>query len=156
MSNKPRKQKNKNSNTPKKVKAKKDFSFKRNHFFSLLLVVTAATALYFAYAAYSNNLKKLHDLSVFEERKSVLVQIHDPYCSSCRILLSSVESVITEFPNMEYRIADMNMPQGRRFALKHQMGITSLVHSSRSGKITKITGLQTKEEVRDFLTSANR
>jgi hypothetical protein len=153
MSNKPRKLKNKNSNTPKKVKAKKGFSFRRNHFFNLLVVVIVAVALYFAYAAFSSNQEKLNDLSVFGERKSVLVQIHDPFCSSCRVLLSSVESVIKEFPHMEYRIADMNMPQGRRFALQHQMGVTSLVHSSRSGKITKITGLQTKEEVRDFLTN---
>ena len=155
MSNKPRKLKNKKSNTPKKVKAKKGFSFRRNHFFNLLMVMMAAIPLYFAYAAFSSNQEKLNDLSVFGERKSVLVQIHDPACSSCRVLLSSVESVIREFPQMEYRIADMNRSQGRRFALQHQMGVTSLVHSSRSGKITKITGLQTKEEVRDFLTNVN-
>ena len=153
MSNKPRKQKK--ANTPKKVKAKKSFSFRRNHFFKLLMVMMVAVPLYFAYAAFSSNQAQLNDLSVFGERKSVLVQIHDPYCSSCRVLLSSVESVIKEFPEMEYRIADMNKPQGRRFALQHQMGVTSLVYSSRSGKITKIAGLQTKEEVRDFLTNVN-
>ena len=153
MSNKRRKQKK--ANTPKKVKAKKSFSFRRNHFFTLLMVTMVAVPLYFAYAAYSSNQQKLNDLSVFGERKSVLVQIHDPYCSSCRKLLSSVESVIKEFPEMEYRIADMNKPQGSRFALQHQMGVTSLVHSSRSGKITKIAGLQTKEEVRDFLSNVN-
>ena len=152
MSKKPRKPKKKNSNSPKKVKAKKGFSFKPKHFVNLLMVVTVGLAIYFAYSSFSNKQEKLHDLSVVGERKSVLVQVHDPACSSCRVLQSSVESVINEFPNMEYRIADMNRNEGRRFALRHQIGITSLVHSSRSGRITKITGIQTKEEVRDFLS----
>jgi len=115
-------------------------------------MAVVAVPLYFAYAAFSSKQEELHDLSVVEERKSVLVQIHDPACTSCRALQSSVESVINEFPNMEYRIADMNRSEGRRFASQHQIGITSLVHSSRSGRITKITGIQTEEEVRDFLT----
>ncbi|MFT5259194.1 MAG: hypothetical protein ACI9J2_001358 [Saprospiraceae bacterium] len=156
MSNKLRKSKKNKPKRPASVTAKKSFRFNRRSAAKLAVFAAMAVPIYFATAAFLNKQEALHNLSVLGERKSVLVQIHDTGCSSCRTLMSSVKSVLREYPNIEYRIADLDTPKGMLFAGKHQMGITSLVHLSPSGKVTKEAGLQSKEEVRIFLDGATR
>ena len=111
-----------------------------------------AVPAYIALTAYSKNLEEQRDLSVIGTGIPTLIQVHDESCPNCRQLLSSVKAVIHEFPDLQFKIADLKSHKGSKFATRHQAHKVTLIYFDAHGKkIDVVSGLQTKNEVRSFI-----
>ena len=147
-----KKRKTKKLANKKNNKSKSAFSFKRRSLFNLGLATILVVPAYAAISAYSKNQELQRDLSVIGQGIPTLIQVHDESCPKCRKLLSSTKAVIDEFPELEFKIADLKSKNGTKFALAHQASkVTLMYFDSRGKKIDVVSGLQTKDEVRSFI-----
>ena len=154
MSKKARKTKHRKNHRSSGATAgsKKSFSLKRRHFIQLGVLGVLSAGTFVGVSAYIEKQEVLHDLSIIGQGKPVLVQVHDPKCPRCQTLLSSVESVLKEFPEFEFRIANIKTGKGSVFASRRNLSNVTLLVFNESGKQTDVAaGLQTEEEVRAFL-----
>jgi len=155
MSKKKRKIKKQSNN--KTQNKKKTFSFNRRSFVKLGVVSALAIPAYVALSAHTKKSKAERDLSVIGNGTPTLIQVHDETCPSCRQLLSSVKGVINNFPDIQFKIADLRSNKGIKFASKHQVyKVTLMYFDSRGRKVDVASGLQTKDEVSSFIKRASR
>lgn len=141
----------------KKAKTKQGlFSIRRRSLAKLGLAAMLVVPGYVALSAYNKNLEMQRDLSVIGQGLPTLVQVHDETCPKCRKLLSSVNAVITEFPDMGFKIADLKSTAGKKFSVKHQVSKVTLMYFDSAGKkIDVVSGLQSKDDVRSFVKRMN-
>ena len=153
-------QKKRNVKKRAKRKAKNTgstFKFKRRSLFKIGLVAVLAVPAYAAISAYNKNQAQQRDLSVIGQGVPTLVQVHDETCPNCRQLLSSVKGVINEYPDLEFKIADLGSSEGLKFSTRHQVSkVTLMYFDSRGKKLDVASGLQTKDDVRSFLKRSHR
>jgi thioredoxin-like negative regulator of GroEL len=128
------------------------FKIKRRGLFKIALVAMLALPAYAAISAYNKNQAQLRDLSIIGQGMPTLVQVHDETCPSCRQLLSSVKAVKDEFPELEFRIADLRSSEGIKFSTRHQVSkVTLMFFDSDGKKLNVVAGLQTEQDVRSFI-----
>ena len=136
-----------------KTKSKNSlFAFKRRSIVKLAMVIALSIPAYVTLSAYSKNQEMERDLSVIGKGIPTLIQVHDESCPSCRQLRSSVNAVIDEFPEVQYKIADLNSTEGFKFATRHQVQkITLMYFDAKGKKLDVVSNLQSKDEVRAFI-----
>ncbi len=138
--------------TKKKINPKQKFKFNRRSAIRIGIATALTIPAYIAFSSYSKKQANLHDLSTIGQGKPVLVQIHDPQCSKCRKLLSSVYSVLDEFPEIEFRIANIRSDKGYRFSRQHDVSNVTLLYFNDQGRKKDVAiGLQEQAAVRSFL-----
>ena len=155
MSKKKRKVYNKSQ---AKTKSKNSLlAFKRRSLVKLGMVIALSIPAYMTLSAYSKNQDVERDLNVIGKGIPTLIQVHDESCPSCRQLRSSVNAVIDEFPEIQYKIADLNSPEGFKFASRHQVQkITLMYFDAKGKKLDVVSNLQSKDEVRSFIKHVNQ
>ena len=146
--------KSKRKAPPSKGDTRKKTSFRpgRRTFISTGVAALLGIPAYFGVSAYIDQQAVLHDLSIIGDGHPVLVQIHDPQCPRCRTLLSSVESVLKDYPSLKFRIANIKTGSGSVFAGRHGVSnVTLLLFNPNGEKIDTGVGFQDKDEVREFI-----
>ena len=152
MSNKSRKTKKKSRPGGRQSQAKDKPFIKRRTAIRLGIGGLLAVPAIVAVSAYIDKQNTLYDLSSLGQGRPALVQVHHSKCPKCRKLLSSVESVIDEFPQIDFRIASINSVEGKVFANKHNVPHISLVMLDGEGNwLNAVTGIQQPESVRLFI-----
>ena len=71
------------------------------------------------YTAYRIRSNKVYNLDVIGNGSFTVVQVHDPGCDSCKLLLSNVESLRSEFKDIEFRVVNILYEDGAKFARKY-------------------------------------
>ncbi|MEM7208180.1 MAG: thioredoxin family protein [Pseudomonadota bacterium] len=153
MSRKPRKsKKTKKPQTRSGPRQRKPFKLTRRKFVSIGVFALVGVLAFFGVNAYIEKQEVLHDLSAIGQGRPVLVQVHDPKCSMCQRLLSSVDRVMPDYPDVDFRIANINVPSGNGFARRHSVGnVTLILFDARGNKVDTGIGFQSDDEVRSFL-----
>ena len=154
MGQKTRKVKKRSQNTTghKKTVARKGFKVKRRTLMRVGILALLLVPAAFALSAYIDRQNVLHDLSVIGSGTPVLVQIHDPQCSRCQRLLSSVNAVMHEFPELEFRIANIKTNKGYALAARHNVSnVTLLIFDGKGERLDVASGLQRDDQVRRFI-----
>ena len=155
MSKKKRSPTKKPNNTLRSSSSKPKPLLKRRTLIKLGVGSLLSIPAFMAFSAYVDKQNARYDLAGIGQGKPVLVQVHDPQCPKCRKLLSSVESVLHEFPQIDFRIAAIKSPDGRRFASKHKVAHVSLVMLDGEGKrLDSASGLQQPGSVRSFISQS--
>jgi len=96
--------------------------------------------------------RELHDLSVIGQGAPVIVQIHDPQCPTCRRLKKIVSNEINPGDNVQFRLADITVPEGKAMQDKYRVTHSTLLFFDKNGKHVHSTqGLQTKDQIRTAL-----
>ena len=134
------------------AKPGKSFKLKRRTLIRCGIAAALLVPMAFAVSGYIDNHEVLHDLSAIGKGKPVLVQIHDPQCPRCQQLLSSVNSVLDEFPDLEFRIANIKTTKGGVFARRHNVSnVTLLIFDDRGRRLDVSSGMQEDDQVRRFI-----
>ncbi len=98
--------------------------------------------------AYDQNNRLLHDLTVVGNGVPAVVQIHDTGCRLCRRLKSSTQEALKGIEGVNYRLADINTPEGKavqdRFGVPH---VTLLYFDGEGRHRHTTTGTLSVEEV---------
>ena len=98
--------------------------------------------------AYDKNQRMLHDLSVIGSGESVVVQIHDPSCPTCRRLKSAVSTAIKSHPDILFRLADITTVEGKAIQDQYKVPHVTLLFFNGAGRHVHTTrGLLTAEQV---------
>ena len=94
-------------------------------------------------AEYRQAWERSHDLTAVGNGKPTVVQIHDPGCALCRQLRANVESALDRTgSDVQYRIADISTPAGRRMQRKYQVPhVTLLLFDGGGGLVRTIQGV---------------
>lgn len=95
------------------------------------------------------------DLSKLGNGIPAIVQVHDPGCPSCRALQSETREALKTFEDgeIQYLVANLQSPEGRRFADLHGAGRVTLLFFDGAGRFRdRIQG----ERPKDMLVSAFR
>jgi len=133
-------------------KTTKGIKLNRRSFKKLATVFIFSIPIFAAVFAYSKFHQRTYDLGIIGNGKPVLVQAHDTTCAPCRNLQSSVMSVIDEYPEIEYKVANLNSREGSVFARKHGAQIVTLLFFNSKGERVGIqSGIQTEDQVRTFI-----
>ncbi|MBX2878569.1 MAG: thioredoxin family protein [Granulosicoccus sp.] len=115
------------------------------------LVILGASAG--AISAYDIRQRTLHDLTVIGLGKPVIVQIHDPSCSSCRQLKSRTLAALKGTENIVFRLADVTTRQGREFQRKYNVEtITLLLFDGEGKRINTIRGVQSTDHLKNAVS----
>ena len=90
-----------------------------------------------------------HDLSLLGNGVPTVVQIHDPQCPRCRALRRETREAISRFEDgtIQYLVANIRRPQGRRFAAKHRVGHITLLLFDGNGRRRGILAGERKSDV---------
>lgn len=100
--------------------------------------------------AFETNHRTLHDLEVIGQGEPVIVQIHDPGCSTCRRLKNIVTNAIGSDDSVLYRLADVTSSEGKALQDKYSVPHVTLLYFDGSGKhVHTTTGIQTVGDIRD-------
>ena len=77
-----------------------------------------------------------HDLSLLGNGVPTVVQVHDPQCPRCRALRQETRQAISQFEDgtIQYLVANIRQPQGRRFAARHRVGHITLLLFDGNGR----------------------
>ncbi|MEM6422388.1 MAG: hypothetical protein AAF698_07340 [Pseudomonadota bacterium] len=99
------------------------------------------------YYAVSSTVATLNeqDLSRIGQGTPAVVQIHDPGCPQCAALQRETRAALAELePDaLEYVVANMNTPEGARYARLHGVGHVTLLLVDGQGEVQRvITGVQ--------------
>ncbi|MEM7260108.1 MAG: thioredoxin family protein [Pseudomonadota bacterium] len=100
--------------------------------------------------AYDKNQRTLHDLTVIGQGQSVVVQIHDPSCPTCRRLKSAVTTAMKATPDIHFRLADITTAEGKALQNKYGVPHVTLLFFDGNGTHRHTTrGLLSAEQVRN-------
>lgn len=90
------------------------------------------------------------DLSRIGNGTPAIVQVHDPGCPSCLALQNAARDALCEFDaeEIQYLVANLDLPEGRRFAARHGAGRVTLLLFDGTGRMRRIiTGRHSAEEL---------
>jgi len=91
---------------------------------------------------YDTTNKRLHNLDVIGAGKSVVLQVHDPSCQSCRQLMRSTKTALKALPEIEYRIADLTTTKGSAIGEQYNVGkVTLLLFDSKGTHVRTVEGV---------------
>ncbi|MEM7195228.1 MAG: thioredoxin family protein [Pseudomonadota bacterium] len=140
--------KRKKANTEQALKQKSEHA--RRKFISRAVTIVGGVAIAGAsYGAFRLRHNRLYDLSVIGNGKPTVVQLHDPTCPKCRALKSNVESVKSEFKDVQFRIAHLSSEEGSRLAHKYGVGKVTLLVFDGGGKMVEtIQGVYPESQLR--------
>lgn len=111
------------------------------------LVVASAGAL----ATYDKRQRTLHDLSDIGAGRATVVQIHDPSCPVCRNLKSRTSKALEQFDAVDFRLADITTPEGRKLQEQHRAEkITLLLFDAKGKHLQTVVGLQSVEQLSEL------
>ena len=101
------------------------------------------------YAAYRIRHNNIYNLNVIGNGSFTVVQVHDPGCDSCKLLLSNVESVRSEFKDIQFRVVNILFEDGAKFARQYNAKKTTLLIFSPDGElIDKLEGVFPADNLR--------
>ena len=90
------------------------------------------------------------DLSQIGNGIPAVVQIHDPQCPHCRALQRETRDALAAFDDgdLQYLIANIRTPEGRRFATTHGVGhVTLLLFDGAGERRDVLVGANTSEHL---------
>lgn len=98
--------------------------------------------------AYDTRQRTLHDLSVIGNGTPAVVQLHDPGCRLCRALKAAATEALDGAEDINYRLADITTPEGRRLQDQVQLPHVTLLYFDRQGRMVHNTsGVLEAEEI---------
>jgi hypothetical protein len=101
------------------------------------------------YAAYRIRSNNIYDLDVIGNGSFTVVQIHDPGCDSCKMLLANVESIHSEFKDIQFRVVNILYEDGAKFANQYNAKKTTLLIFNPDGElIDKLEGIFPPDNLR--------
>ena len=101
------------------------------------------------FTAYRIRSNKIYSLDVIGNGSFTVVQVHDPGCDSCKLLLSNVESVRREFKDVQFRVVNILYEDGAKFARKYNAKKTTLLIFNPEGElIDKLEGVFPSDNLR--------
>lgn len=103
------------------------------------------------------------DLDQIGNGTPTIVQIHDPGCPTCNRLQRAARTALEDFSDdeVQYLVANLNDPDGRRFADGHGVGrVTLLFFDPEGNRVGMVSGARSPEELRttfrNYLTQVTR
>ena len=114
-------------------------------FFGIGGAVLAGGGYYFASSVMAGISEA--DLSKLGNGMPTIVQVHDPQCPSCRSLQNATRAALTGFAEgeIQYLVANLTSPEGRRFAGEHRAGRVTLLLFDGAGRLRdRVQGEQTE------------
>lgn len=98
------------------------------------------------------------DLSHIGQGRPAAVLVHDPGFVASTELMEGVNRLRGDYePNLLFLLADLNTPQGRRFATEHSVGLGTLVLFDADGRrLASHSGPYGEPELRAFLERHRR
>jgi hypothetical protein len=87
------------------------------------------------YGAYRIRHNSIYNLSVIGNGSFTVVQVHDSGCDSCKLLLSNVESVRSEFKDIQFRIINILSKDGAKLARQYNAKKTTLLIFNPDGDL---------------------
>lgn len=131
---------------PEEGRLTKRRNWSRLRAWALLSVVLIAGLWYLATTVTAGLAE--HDLSRIGNGIPAVVQVHDPRCSSCVALQKQAREAMQEFTSeeLQYLIADINNPGGRRLAATHGVGnVTLLLFDGKGTRRSVLAGPNSSE-----------
>ena len=118
------------------------------------VLVGLVTVSFAGLAAYKQDWKQTHDLSVIGNGTPTVVQVHDPSCPQCRELKENAQIAMRRVSgDIQYRIADLNTAKGRALAGQHDAGKVTLLTFDAEGQfLDKYTGVMSVETLERLLS----
>lgn len=92
-----------------------------------------------------------HDLTRVGQGVPIVVQIHDPTCPLCQQLQTQARRAVESFDEgqLQFAVANMQTPEGRRFATGHGVGhVTLLVFDGRGRRVDTLVGVRDADQLR--------
>ena len=96
-----------------------------------------------------------HDLTRVGQGKPVVVQVHDPQCSTCTALQRETRKAMKQFEECDliYLVADISQQDGARFANQYGVPhVTLLLFDAEGGLRQTLQGMRYRDELRQVLT----
>lgn len=96
------------------------------------------------------------DLEKIGNGMPTIVQIHDPGCPTCNRLQKAARTALEDFSQdeVQYLVANLNDPDGRRFADGHGVGrVTLLFFDTEGNRVGMLNGNRTPDELRTTFRS---
>ena len=89
---------------------------------------------------------------VEEAKELVLVDFFATWCGPCKLLAPIIEELIEDYKDKKVKIGKLNVDENKQTAEKYNvMGIPTLIFFKEGKIITQITGLQTKEALKQLI-----
>ncbi len=96
-----------------------------------------------------------HDLTRVGQGNPVVVQVHDPQCSTCTALQRETRKAMKQFGECDliYLVADISQQDGARFANQYGVPhVTLLLFDGEGGLRQTLQGMRYRDELRQVLT----
>ncbi|MEM9551440.1 MAG: thioredoxin family protein [Pseudomonadota bacterium] len=96
------------------------------------------------------------DLTRIGQGKPVIVQVHDPQCSTCTALQRETRRALKQFGECDlvYLVADITQPDGGRFARRYGVPhVTLLLFDGEGSLRDTVHGMHSRAELRPILAS---